>query len=313
MAARAGGERLRSVAAPATRPGARDALEAWLAHGLIAAARRGRWPQNLGAGARLGEIAHALGIRRRVAEANLRLAFPELANVKRARLLLEHYRELGRVCMEYARLGELATAPEGQVVANIEGVEHLLRARESGRGAILLTGHFGNFELLGASLGRYNPVDFVVKELSNPKMEAWIAAERRAAGVGLIPTGAGIRGVLTALQANRWIAMLADQDARRHGTFVPFFGRPASTPVGPAAIALRTGAPILMGFDRRLPDGRHVLTVEPPVTIEHPGRPDAAQRLTAAHTARLEARIREQPSLWFWLHRRWKTAPPQTS
>jgi KDO2-lipid IV(A) lauroyltransferase len=119
-----------------------------------------------------------------------------------------------------------------------------------------------------------------------------------------------MRGAFAALRANRWVAMLADQDARRHGVFVPFFGRSASTPVGPAALALRAGAPIIMGFDRRLPDGRHRLVIEPPLEIENPEASDAALRLTAAHTARLEARVREQPPLWFWLHRRWKTSPP---
>src|SRR5262249_26371726 len=111
------------------------------------------------------------------------------------------------------------------------------------------------------------------------------------------------------LRAGRWVAMVGDQDARRQGVFVPFLGRPASTALGPARIALATGVPIIMGFVMRQPDGRMVLEIEPPLEIANPGAPDAAQRLTAPHPARLEARVRARPEMWFWLHRRWKTKP----
>jgi KDO2-lipid IV(A) lauroyltransferase len=104
--------------------------------------------------------------------------------------------------------------------------------------------------------------------------------------------------------------MLADQDARRAGVFVPFFGRPASTPAGPAAISLRSGAPIVMGFPRRLPDGRHILDIQPPFGVDGGDSPEAVLDLTARHTACLESWVRMHPAQWFWLHRRWKTAPP---
>ena len=286
------------------------ALTTLLARTLIGGVRSMRPAAALPFGERLGDVARALGLRRAVAERNLAAAFPELDHPARSRLLRDHYRELGRVCVEYARLAELVRSPEGEVVSEVRGIEHLLRARDAGRGAILLTGHFGNFELAGAWLGRHHPVDFVVKPLSNPGMEAWVAAERHAAGVGQIGLGVSVRGAFQALRSNRWVALLADQDARRHGAFVPFFGQPASTPLGPAVLALRTGAPIVMGFDERQSDGRHIIEVEPPVEIPDPHSPDAAVRLTAAHTARLEARIRRRPEAWFWLHRRWKTAPP---
>ncbi|MBI1798739.1 MAG: lysophospholipid acyltransferase family protein [Candidatus Eisenbacteria bacterium] len=261
-------------------------------------------------GARLGDVVRVAGVRRRVAEANLALAFPERDAAERGTILCAHYRELGRVSAEYARLASLVHAPGDEVVAEVQGLEHLIRARDQGRGAILLTGHFGNFELLGAWLGRTHPVSFVVKPLSNPGMERWIAAQRAAAGVECVQLGAGMRGAFAALRANRWVAMLADQDARRAGVFVPFMGRAASTPVGPATLALRSGAPIVMGFDRRLADGRHRLTIEPRLEIPDRDAPDAVLRLTAAHTARLEARVRESPEMWFWLHRRWKTSAP---
>jgi KDO2-lipid IV(A) lauroyltransferase len=155
-------------------------------------------------------------------------------------------------------------------------------------------------------------VDFVVQALSNPGVDAMLARSRERAGVGTIPRGAGIRSVFQALRENRCVALVADQDARSGGVFVPFFGTLASTAVGPAELALRTGAPLIVGFATRQDDGRHVLELEPPLEVSEPRSPDAARRLTAAHTARLEARIRARPEPWFWLHRRWKTRPPAT-
>jgi Kdo2-lipid IVA lauroyltransferase/acyltransferase len=106
--------------------------------------------------------------------------------------------------------------------------------------------------------------------------------------------------------------MLADQDARRHGVFVPFFGRLASTPEGPARLALQTGAPIVYGAVRRLADGRHRLDLDPPYFAEGGTSEENVRAVTAWHTARLEREVRASPENWFWLHRRWKTPPPAT-
>jgi KDO2-lipid IV(A) lauroyltransferase len=285
-------------------------LESWLVGGLAAGLGALSWRRALAAGAALGEAAGRFGLRRRVAEANLAIAFPDRPVSERAAILAEHYRELGRVAAEYPRLGALVHAADGEVVAEARGLEHLEEAAALGRGVILLTGHYGNFEMLGAWLGKLNPVDFVVKGLSNPDVERQVGAWRAAAGVGSIGIGSGVRRVFAALKGKRWVAMLADQDARRAGLFVPFFGRPTSTPAGPAAIALRSGAPIVMGFPRRLPDGRHVLDVMAPLTGANLDGEAAVRELTARHTACLEAWVRKQPAQWFWLHRRWKTPPP---
>jgi len=288
---------------------AADAFETLLARALIAGVRAVPWRASLGIGARLGDAAAMLGIRRRVGEENLARAFPERSASERARILREHYRELGRVAAEYPRLAELARAPDGRVVAEVRGGEHLERALEGGRGAILLSGHFGNFELLGARLARMNPVDFVVRAMANPGVEALLARQRAAAGVGLIPVERGARRALEALRANRWVALLMDQDAGRDGVFVPFLGRPASTVAGPARLALATRAPIVAGFVHRLADGRHVLEIDPPPELEDARAPGAVERLTACLAGRLERRVRERPEHWLWLHRRWKTRP----
>jgi KDO2-lipid IV(A) lauroyltransferase len=283
------------------------AFETLLVRALAAGVRTLAWQRSLGVGARLGDLARGLGLRRRVAEENLARAFPERSAEQRAGILREHYREMGRVVVEYARLAELARAPGGRVFAEVRGLEHFELLR--GRGAILLTGHFGNFELGGAMLGQMHPTDVVVRPLSNPGVEALLARERARAGLTAIPADRGIRRVYESLRSGRWVAMVGDQDARRQGWFVPFLGRPASTALGPARISLATGAPIVMGFVTRELDGRMRLDVEAPLAIPDPEAPDAAQRLTALHSARLEAWVRTRPEMWFWLHRRWKTAP----
>lgn len=265
----------------------------------------------LATGAALGALVGSTGLRARVARSNLALAFPERDERWRERVLAEHWRELGRVAADYARMPALVRGPRERVFTTFEGEEHVRAAHALGRGVILLTGHLGHFELMGAALGRVAPVTFVVKPLSNPGAERWLDRTRRASGVGTVSIGAGMRAVLRGLRAGGIVAMLADQDARRDGVFVPFMGRLASTPVGPARLALATGAPIVFGTCLREPDGRYRAVVDPPhVAAGSPEDPEAVRALTAWHTARLERTVRERPESWFWLHKRWKTAPP---
>ena len=266
------------------------------------------WPRAVRAGAALGELVGRLGIRRKVARTNLALAFPERPLAEREAILAAHYLEMGRIAAEYGRLARLALAPEGEVVTGGEGVDALREL--AGRGVLMLSGHMGNFELAAAWLSRYNPVDFLVKPLGNPAVDARIERLRRAAGVGVISTRGGVKQVFRALRAGHWIAVAADQDAGRHGVFVPFFGRLASTAEGAARIALQTGTPMTLGTMRRQHDGRHLLMFDPPRQSQGLTDEAAVTELTAWHTALLERRVRETPEQYFWLHRRWKTRPP---
>jgi KDO2-lipid IV(A) lauroyltransferase len=249
-----------------------------------------------------------------VARANLALAFPDQAQAWRERVLAEHYRELGRVAAEYPRMAALARAPSGEVFACWQGQEHARAALAMGRGMIFLTGHLSNFELAGAMVSQVFPMAFVAKPLSNPGAEQWVSAIRRSAGLDVLPTHVGVRGVVKRLRAGGTVAMLADQDARRDGIFVPFFGRPASTPAGPAWFSLATGAPIVFCTCARAADGRLEVRFSPPIVPQgEAGDAEAVRVLTARHTALLEAAVRERPAQWFWLHKRWKTAPPASA
>jgi KDO2-lipid IV(A) lauroyltransferase len=272
------------------------------------AAMLGALPESaaVGLGARLGDLVRMIGIRRAVTADNLARAFPELDQAARARILEDCYRELGRVAAGYPRMPDLVRRPD---LCEVEGEEHLRTLTTLERGVIMMTGHYGEFELLGAWLSRVRPVDFVVKPMSNPAVDGWVTRLRRRSGVGQIPLGAGIRAVYEALDRGRWVAMLADQDAHERGQFVPFFGRPASTPRGPAEIAVRRGVPILMGFAERRPGRPRLLTLLAPLW-PRTDVSDPVAELTERHVALLEARVRLHPEHWFWLHRRWKTAPP---
>jgi KDO2-lipid IV(A) lauroyltransferase len=130
-------------------------------------------------------------------------------------------------------------------------------------------------------------------------------------GMEIISKRQGLGDIRDALRRGRIIGVLLDQNAsRREGIFAPFFGVPASTSKGLALIALRTGAPVVPTFIRRLPAGRHMVVFEPPVAIP-PDRDPAA--FTAAFNEAIERAIRQAPEQWFWVHRRWKRRPAEAS
>ncbi len=287
-------------------------LETALLHAVAGTLRALPRPAALAAGERLGETLLALGLRAKVARANLARAFPERDDAWREHVLREHYRELGRTAADYAWMPKLIRRPREETFARFTGLETSREALALGKGIIFMSGHLGHFEVMGAAMKDLAPIAFVVKPMSNPGAEAWITRMRQDCGVEVLPIGAGIRAVIKRLRAGGIVAMVADQDARKDGVFVPFFGIPSSTPTGPAWLALQTGAPIVFGTCLRAPDGRFFGDLDAMYRPEgEASDPEAVRALTAWHTARLERAVRERPESWFWLHKRWKTAPPQ--
>jgi KDO2-lipid IV(A) lauroyltransferase len=264
-------------------------------------------------GRALGRAALALGVRRSVVLDNLARAYPEWSAVQVRDTARRTYEIWGQVFVDLLRAPDLRQADTREkIFASIEGLENVPGARARGRGVILLSGHFGVFELFGAAVAASGqPVDFLIQAQSNPWVDRWLEEARTRLGVGLIRRGAESRDLLRALRSNRCIALVADQDARERGVFVDFMGRPASTPIGPAALSLRTGAPIVMGFVVRGPDGRHRATFEPAIRFEPSGNEEQdVLDLTRRHVGVLESWVRRYPEHWYWFHRRWKTAPP---
>jgi len=171
---------------------------------------------------------------------------------------------------------------------------------------LILTAHYGNWELLAAAHGLTGlPVSIVIRPLDHPVLDELASRFRRRSGAELLAKRQAVREMLSALRRGRMVGVLLDQNATRaQGIFIPFFGVPASTSKGLAVLALRTGAPVPPIFLRREPGGRHCMEVGPPV----PPPPDAD---VVAYTARLnqvlEAAIRPAPEQWLWMHARWRT------
>jgi KDO2-lipid IV(A) lauroyltransferase len=258
------------------------------------------------------------GPRTGVAETNLEIAFPELSPQERRRILLESFAQLAEHLVDVAEIARLDAGVSEDLV-QFEGFEHIEAAQAATPegGAILLTAHFGSFELFAAACAaRGIPVSIVHREQGLPAFERALQEWRVGSGIEPLRRGSAARAVLRALRKGRIVAMPLDQDTpRNEGVFVDFFGRPASTRDAPARLAMRTGSPVVPGFLFRRPDGRgHVARFEPAVpfvTAEEMGNDAAAavienvQRMTHA----IEAAIRRAPDHWSWIHRRWRTAP----
>ncbi len=253
--------------------------------------------------------------RRHVILENLRAAFGAEHDEAWIRATaLDFYRNLGMTLMEFLAAGHRSSQDLEDNVA-LEGREHLDALVARGRGAVVVSGHLGNFELMlpRAGIAGYR-VHGVVKPQSNRLIDSFHNGIRTREGVGIIPTGGSFPRIVAALDAGEFVGLLGDQDAGGKGHFVPFLGRPASVSRGPATLAVKAGAPLLMVFVFRQPDNRHVMRIEPAIEIDPAWDEETAiRRLTEIHTARLEQAVREAPAMYYWVHRRWKTRPPAGS
>ncbi|KPJ60768.1 MAG: hypothetical protein AMJ46_04665 [Latescibacteria bacterium DG_63] len=249
-------------------------------------------------------------LRRKIVMGNLRTVFPEKDEEELLQIARNTYRNFAMSLAEYARL-PVTSAQEMRDRITIQGLENLDKALARSEGAVLVTGHFGSWELMGASLIAHGyPVQFLVGEQKNKAVDNLMNRLRQSKGIGIIKMGAAMRNVLKALRGNQFVAMLCDQDAGSHGVFVDFLGRPASTPVGPASFALRTGACLIAGFILRENLSHHSVILEEPILPAPTGnREEDERRYTQAHTSLLEKYVRQRPDHWLWLHRRWKTRP----
>jgi len=266
-------------------------------------------------GSWLGLLADRLLTRhRRIALDNLTLALgDEIPPRQRRRIVRECWRHFARTIFDSFYIPRMDSASLLRM-APFTGEEHIREALAKGRGLIFCSAHFGHWELAAISAGyRGFPIAIVARPLSNPGLEPVLRSLREISGNQIIYKRNAIRSIIQALRLNRGVAIMIDQDARERGIFVPFFGRLASTTPAPAAIALRTGAPILPVSC--VPDGkgRYVVRIQPAIDTRTTGDTEAdVRRITAECTSILEGWVRERPELWLWMHRRWKTQPAST-
>jgi KDO2-lipid IV(A) lauroyltransferase len=251
---------------------------------------------------------------RRVGMQNLGIAFPEKPVAERRRILRSSFLNLGRMAAEMAHFPSLTAAQLEQMVQFEDEAwwrEHVAQPR--GTGGLVLSGHFGNWELLVFAHGmRGFPVTMVHRAIRNPLIDRWLHAIRRRAGTRLVRKSRAATEVLRALRDNSLLVLPFDQNStRRLGVFVDFFGLAASTNVGIARLALRTGAPVVPAFIvRQGRSARHVVHILPLMEAERTGNPDDDVRHnTARFSAVFEDMVRRYPEQWLWMHKRWKTRP----
>jgi KDO2-lipid IV(A) lauroyltransferase len=252
---------------------------------------------------------------RRIGLVNLRIAFPEHDEQWRRRVLRRSFLQFGGLAVELSRLHRF-TRDDFERRFPYEpgyGLENYLDARSSGRGVLFLTAHVSAWEVLPAAhAARGYPLSFVVRPLDNPILDEWVTRLRSLFGNKPIDKRASVRRILALLRKREDVGLLIDQNIQaKEGVFVPFFGRPACTSPSLAALALKTGAPVVPGFIH--PSGArkgYQLRFYPPIRVEAgPDQESDLIRYTAEFNRYIERMIREFPHCWIWGHRRFQTQP----
>jgi KDO2-lipid IV(A) lauroyltransferase len=292
----------------------------WLEYGALRAVAFVLAVLPLSVSLRLGEAVAMLAWlvdrpHRRIGMVNLGIAFPEKSIAERRRILRGSFLNLGRMAAELVRLPRMTA----------EGLKRMVRfadedwwqwaiSQERDTGGLILSGHFGNWELLVFAHGmRGHPVHLVHRAIANPLVDRWLEGLRARAGTRLVRKHHAAGEVLRALHDRGLLVLPFDQNSVRGlGVFVDFFGLPASTNSGLARIALRSGAPVVPAFIVR--QGRraeHVVHVLPLMRVERTGdMAEDVRRATQEFSAVFEEMVRRYPEQWLWMHKRWKTRPP---
>ena len=261
----------------------------------------------------LAWLAWILGVRRAVARQSLTTAFPELSEAERLRLARRNYLHLGTCAADFLRSPGLKDEELRALVdpGDWAKIEPYLREK---KGFIAATAHFGNFELFGVYAARQGaPLAILTRVLKGAANARWV---RTRALAGIREIHKGWDNLFQSVESGEALALLIDQNMLlKRAVFVPFFGTIAATTPAPAVVAEKTGAPVFLALMPRKDDGTYRVVIDGPFHFER--RSDDRQQDILAFTAmlneRLEARIREHPEQWFWLHRRWKTRPPEES
>lgn len=190
----------------------------------------------------------------------------------------------------------------------VQGWENVEAARATRRPILILTGHCGNWELIAIPLSHGGlPPAAIARPADDPRIQDLIVSIRRRLGTSTIARGTrgAARQILEVLRSGGAIAMLIDQDTKVDGVWVPFFDRPAFTPVGPAELAIKQDMRVVPSFIERRPDGGHLVRFLPVLPL-----PKDPQQATALMTAAIEQQVRRRPEQWVWWHKRWRRQPP---
>ena len=244
-----------------------------------------------------------------VARQNLKLAYPEKSDAEIESIVRQICDNLGRVVAEYPHLDKLTIGPGGRV--EVIGAEYGYDAIARAKGVMFISGHFANWEVLGAAGNQLGyEGGFVYRPPNNPIVANWISKQRAKFGSSTeqITKGAqGTRRIFTLLRRGKCIYIMVDQKTYE-GVAVPFFGRDALTTPAPAALALKLGSALVPVRCERTKGARFRVTVHPALEFAPTGDGEAdTLALTTTINQTIEAMVREDPAQWLWVHRRWTT------
>jgi KDO2-lipid IV(A) lauroyltransferase len=266
---------------------------------------------------RLGERAGALLYRvlrtpRSLALEHLQVAFADqLTPTGREHLARASFTNIARSFCELAKLDEIRRRRVEYF--EVDGWEHVRALLAGGKGAIIITGQIGNWELLGAFFAWHGlAVATITRRFYDQRVNRLLVDFRRRQGVETISSESphATRQILEAVKQNGLLTMVIDREPPAPPVSLPFFGRPARTPAAAAALAIRRQLPVAAVFIQRRGQGGHRISVSPPFAIEHSDDTQAdIVALTRQFNAALDAQIRKNPAEWVWWHRRWRRAP----
>jgi KDO2-lipid IV(A) lauroyltransferase len=261
----------------------------------------------------IGEfIYHFPKTRRRLVEANLTLTFPEKNSAEIIAVARQVYRNQAENVIEVLRLPRIKTAEDASRLLDMNGRELLAKAIDKKKGVVLVSAHFGNWELLALCAGLLiSPLTIVVKPLKNGEIDRKINHWRTMRGNRIVYDWQALRVGLRTLRDGGVLSLLGDQSDPIGGFFMDFLGRRTSVFLGPAFLALKAGAPLFVAMCRRTGDGCYTVDIE---EIDQSGLGSAktdAEELARRYTSALERAIYRYPEEWFWLHNRWKRSEPQ--
>jgi KDO2-lipid IV(A) lauroyltransferase len=249
-----------------------------------------------------------LKIRSDVLDENLRHAFPELTDAARRTLARRHWEHLLLMIIEVAHARRKIHLTNWRDHIQFRGRRDMLRQLLSPRPTVLMSGHFGNFEVGGQILGMFGIRTFTIaRPLDNPYLDQFINSFRTANGQQVLPKKGTSKMAEKLLRSGVALVVLGDQAAGRKGVWVDFFGRPASTHKAIALFSLGYEAPLMVTYTKRL--GRPLTFEMGCEGIADPKRDaccEGVRELTTWYTNRLEDAVRPDPEQYWWLHRRWK-------
>jgi KDO2-lipid IV(A) lauroyltransferase len=254
---------------------------------------------------------HVSPRRRRIALDNLKCAFPEKPTVEIILIAKGVYRNMAVIAAEFFDIPWLTKDGIRERI-EVEGLEYCVEALKQNRGLLMVSAHFGNWELQAIAFSLlFQPLLFLYRPLDNLFLEHLVTSVRSSTGNRPLSKKNSMRQMLLTLKANGIVGLLIDQNwSWQEGVFVDFFGRPACTSDGLARLALHTGAPVIPAFMVRLENGKYRLVIREAVELINTGRRKKDVLINTQNFTRIiEDLVRKYPDQWFWVHQRWKTRP----